>query len=105
MRKEAGESLGREATDLINKSSVLSLRTQPGEGTGRAVALCQGGRAPCKQLQASFIMPCSEGVLRLGSLEVFKAAAAAASRRPAKTVECVCELQFYIFLLGGLMDF
>lgn len=43
------------------------------------MALRQGGRAPCKQWQASFIMLFSEGVLRLGSREVFKAAAAAAA--------------------------
>ncbi|KAM7240941.1 hypothetical protein CapIbe_007513 [Capra ibex] len=55
----------------------------------RAVALRQGGRAPCKQLQASLIMPFSLGVLSLAIGKFSKLQQRLQPRRrPAKTVEC-----------------
>lgn len=90
VRKEAGERQGGEATGLINKSSVLSLRTQPAEGTEELWLSAREVGAPCEQLQASSIMPHTEGVLGLGSREVFRAAAAAAlEKTPGESEVCM----------------
>lgn len=94
VRKEAGERQGGEATGLINKSSVLSLRTQPAEGTEELwLSARNSGRHPMPHAEESW-----------GSAAESFRAAAAAWRRPVEGVKCVCDLQFYIFLLGGLMD-
>lgn len=88
VRKEAGERQG-EATGLINKSSVLSLRTQPAEGTEELWLSAREVGAPCEQLQASSIMPHAEGVLGLGSREVFRAAAAALEKTRGESEVCM----------------
>lgn len=83
VRKEAGERLGRDATNLINESSVLSLRTQPAEGTGELGSL--PGRSGSLQAVAGILdhalLP---GSPELGNREVFKAAEAAAPEKTSK---------------------
>ena len=76
---DAGERVGRGASDLIHKSAVLSPRG-PDQQKGLESRGSPPGRSGSPQArQASFIMPFAGGVLRLGSREVSVAAAAAAA--------------------------
>lgn len=87
VRKEAGERQGGEAAGLINKSSVLSLRTQPAEGT-EELWLSAREVDPCEQWQASSIMPRqrSPGARQPGS---FRAAAAALEETRGESGVCM----------------